>query len=185
MKENVVRYPKKASRRPSSLPALPLWRVAGLQALGKVSPTKAKRTAAKAVRPKKRVKFATTAAVQTRAISQEELKDTWYGPEEYARFENDRRLTICAMQTCKGDLKSLDSEQHCIRGLEQLASAKQVLARKYSCMQYTRMVLEEQYLQRCAGKANPDSLQAVSEMFSKHSLKRAYLRAVIDHALAA
>ena len=186
MKQRMLTLPNKALNRSSALPMMPLWKVSGPQVREKRSSTKAKRTNnVKHVRPKKRVKFATTAAVQARPISQEELKDMWYGPEEYSRFEDDRRRTICAMQTCKGDLNSLDSEQYCIRGLEQLMSAKQVLARRHNSMQYIRVVLEQQYVQRCTGKVDPDSLQAVSEMFSKQSGKRAYLRAVIDHALAA
>jgi hypothetical protein len=143
-------------------------------------PLKAARTF---VKPKKTVSFATTATVQERPFSPSDLRQTWYQAHEYGSFEAERRRTILAVREKQGDLSRLDPNVHCVRGLEHQLSSKQVLSRKYKSIQYTKVLLEQQYIQRLTGVSDPEYLQVLSQMFSKQASQRAYLRAVIDQSL--
>jgi hypothetical protein len=134
-------------------------------------------------KPKKRVSFAMFATVQDHPLRPSDLQATWYQAEEYFKFDRERRRTIEAIRSSRGNFSSLDPENICIRGLEHQLSAKQVLSRKYKSMQYKRLLLERQYYLKQYGVSDPESLQIVSQMFSKESTRSAYLRAMFGQCL--
>ena len=120
-----------------------------------------------------------------RPISQEELNETWIQPEEYSAIERERRRTIHAIQATQGDLSRLDDREYCVQGLEhQLPSSRQVLSRKLKNLQYKKLLLDEQNMQRRFGVQDPEALQRLSQLFSQQASKRAHLRACMDIALA-
>jgi hypothetical protein len=119
---------------------------------------------------KKQVRFAPMATVVTVSkLSKEESEQSWYESKEYRAFDQERRRTIAAVQWARGDLGRLDPEHYTMRGLEKHLSRRQVQARKFKTMQRTYYVLKQQHFQRCRGVSDPESLQAVSEMFSDPS----------------
>jgi hypothetical protein len=136
---------------------------------------------------KKRVQFAPTATFRYRSvISNQELQSMWYDREDYAAFDRERHNTISAVTFVNGDLTYLNPEKYSVRGLEQQLTAKQSMDRQLDCRQCKRVVLEQQHFQRSSGIHDPDTLQAVSKLFSVQASNRAYLRAVVDcHALSA
>ena len=129
---------------------------------------------------KRNVTFSTVATVQMRPPTTP--SETWYEPKEYAQFESERRETIRAIQSARGDLTLLDPNVYCVRGLEHQLSKKQVLSRKYKSMQYVRALLDHQLLQKQAGRTDPESLHMVSRFFSRQASERAHLRAVLSLA---
>jgi hypothetical protein len=134
--------------------------------------------------PKKNVSFSTVANVQVRAISREELNKAWIQPAEYCQIDQSRKRVL---ETIK---RALVGEAPCpdpseFNGLEQHISSKQSFERKLKNMQYRRMLLEEQHMQRSCGFSNPEAIQALSELFSQQASRRAQRRAVSDNAIAA
>ena len=144
-------------------------------------PIKVERTTTKL---KKSVRFANMATAITRSISKEELNVMWYDDKEYTAFQQERRNTIAAVSKANGDISMLDPTQVCVRGLEGQLSRKQVLARRMTLMQYTQVILRQQYVLKRTGRSDPERLQALSEMFSKKAGQRAHLRGIIDEALS-
>lgn len=137
----------------------------------------------------KRVRFDSTATVCPGGyITPEECEQVWYKSSDYADFDRERRTTIHAVSQVKGDLKYLDPRKYCIRGLEQHLTRKQHMERRFNSMKYKEAVLQHQYYQKHvagASQCDPEYLQRLSQMYSVQSSKRAYMRAVIEHALAA
>jgi hypothetical protein len=107
----------------------------------------------------------------------------WYEVEEYNFFQKECRRTVAAIKKAKGELSTLDPTEHCVRGLEQFLSVKQMVLRKKEAKRYIHVMMRQQYVQRRTGQSDPSRLQALSELFSKQAGQRAYLRGVIDHAL--
>jgi hypothetical protein len=143
---------------------------------------KAKQTST-TIKAKRSVNFSNMTRVATRPISQQELRTMWYEVEEYKFFQKDCRRTIAAIKKAKGELSTLDPTEHCVRGLEQFLSVKQMVLRKKEAKRYIHVMMRQQYVQRRTGQSDPSRLQALSEIFSKQAGQRAYLRGVIDHAL--
>jgi hypothetical protein len=143
---------------------------------------KAKQTST-TIKAKRSVKFSNMTRVATRPISQQELRTMWYEVEEYKFFQKECRRTIAAIKKAKGELSTLDPTEHCVRGLEQFLSVKQMVLRKKEAKRYIHVMMRQQYVQRRTGQSDPSRLQALSEIFSKQAGQRAYLRGVIDHAL--
>lgn len=145
-----------------------------------------KRPAHKALAPRRKVKFAPTRLVRKISVQpKEEQSKLWYQPADYSAFAYDRRSTLNAVHQVRGDLTYLDPSKYCLRGLEQQLTKRQVYERRQRSLQYRHVVLQQQHYQRYSGISDPQSLKAVSELFSKQALKRAHLRAVIEHSLAA
>lgn len=138
---------------------------------------------------KKSVTFSTLANVSVREISREELNASWIQPEEYSKIEEGRKHCLDIIKRALlGEVPSLNPSEFCIQGLEQQLSPKRVLERKLKNMQYRRLLLEEQHVQRCCGVSDPQALQTLSELFSEQAAKRAQRRALSTHctnALAA
>jgi hypothetical protein len=136
-----------------------------------------------AQKPKKSVTFSTIACVSMRPISRQELDATWIQPEEYSEIERERRRSIHAIKATQGDLSRLDASEYCAKGLEhQLSSSRQLLSRKLKNMQYKKLLLEEQNMQRHFGVSDPEALQRLSQLFSEQASKRAHFRACLDSA---
>jgi hypothetical protein len=135
-------------------------------------------------RTKKSVSFATTATVNTRAMSQPELVAAWIQPDEYAAIEKERRRTMEAVMAANGDMSLLNADEFCIMGLEhQLStSAAQAAKRRIKNMQFRKLIVDEGRFQRLCGVSDPAALQSLSEIFSQQAKKRAHLRAVLDGA---
>jgi len=150
----------------------------------KTVPVKAARKA-KVRKAKKSVRFADDkTTISFRRISREELCDMWYQPAEYCEFDRSRRLTIAAVKEVNGNLDALDPQEHCVMGLEEQLTRKQILARRLRTVNYNRLVLEQQDLHRAfGGMQDISSVQqqqkAISDMFSRQALKRAQLRALL------
>eukprot|EP00977_Amphora_coffeiformis_P009987 scaffold2335_cov175-Amphora_coffeaeformis.AAC.14 len=139
-------------------------------------------------KPKKTVSFSTLADVKVREISREELNQCWIQPEEYTEIEEGRKKCLeTVKRALLGRAPPPDPSEHCLCGLEQQLSSKQVLERKMKNLQYRRLLLEEQHVQRCCGVSDPQALQSLSELFSQQAIRRARRRALssTDNALAA
>jgi ribosome biogenesis protein Tsr3 len=132
---------------------------------------------------KKNVSFSTLANVQVRPISREELSESWIQPEEYSQIDRSRKRSLETLKLALvGEVPCPDPTE--FSGLEQHISPKQVLERKLKNMQYRRMLLEEQHMQRSCGVSNPEAIQALSELFSQQASRRAQQRALSDNAMA-
>ena len=138
-------------------------------------------------KPKKTVSFSALANVAVREISREELNNAWIQPEEYSKIEEGRKRCLDTVKRALlGRAPTPDPSEYCIQGLEQQLSPKQVLERKLKNMQYRRLLLEEQHVQRCCGVSDPGALQNLSELFSQQATRRAQRRAIsVDKALLA
>ena len=139
-------------------------------------------------KPKKTVSFSTLANVKVREISREELNECWIQPEEYTEIEEGRKKCLeTVKRALLGRAPPPDPSEHCVYGLEQQLSSKQVLERKMKNLQYRRLLLEEQHVQQCCGVSDPQALQSLSELFSQQATRRAHRRALssADNALAA
>ena len=136
---------------------------------------------------KKTVRFSALANVAVREITREELNKCWIQPDEYTQIEEGRKRCLDTVkQALLGRAPQPDPSEYCINGLEQQLSPKQVLERKLKNMQYRKLLLEEQHIQRCCGISDPKALQNLSELFSQQATRRAYRRAIsTDNALAA
>jgi len=147
----------------------------------KSRPIKVKRPS-KQRRP--RVRFASTTPIAHSAPikSREELRETWYRSQDYSSFSRELKETINAVNQAHGDLRSLDPNKYCLRGIERQLSRQQVYWRKMLTRRLKQVVLEQQYYQRYCGYYDPTSLQAVSQYFSVPEAKRAHLRALTDYS---
>lgn len=133
------------------------------------------------MKTKKTVRFACegkASSVSFRPICREEVRELWIQPYEYGNFERSRRNTIAAFREAKGILSSLDPREHCLLGLEDQLSRKQIFTRRFTTKQYIRLVLEQEHLERRLGVHHKQA-SMISEMFSRQAMKRAHLRAVL------
>lgn len=111
---------------------------------------------------------------------QQQQDRLWYQPHDYYAFDRARRATVSAVLRVRGNLGQLDPTEHCVRGLEQSLSKRHYLERKVQAVRCKQMVLQQQQYQRYIHGgvvSDPESLQAVSRMFSEQSSKYALLRA--------
>lgn len=129
-------------------------------------------------KPRKSVTFSSFANVAVREISREELHECWIQPNEYVQIQEDRKRCLDTVKRAMlGRAPVPDSSEFCLRGLEQRLSTKQVFERKIKNMQYRRLLLEEQHVQRCCGVSDPKALQSLSELFTQQATQRALRRA--------
>ena len=137
-------------------------------------------------KPKKTVSFSALANIKVREISREELNESWIQPEEYSEIEHGRKQCLeTVKRAILGRAPPPDPSEYCVYGLEQQLSSKKVLERKMKNLQYRRLLLEEQDVQRICGVSDPQALQTLSEVFSQQAIWRARRRASTDNALAA
>jgi hypothetical protein len=155
--------------------------------------------------PKKHVRFAPTATVHTRSVSNEDLYNSWYDANDYINFEIDNRETVSFLydkmkqvtksktidELSKVSIKILTKYlidilnndhhgilQYQILGLEQfIFGQKHMLERRKETMEHSLMVLEMYDVQRTMQHYNPDVLRRVSERYSYTKVDRAIRRA--------
>lgn len=135
---------------------------------------------------KKSVRFgnATTVAVRP-SLTEEETSRLWYKKPDYVDMDRARRETIYALNQANGNVTALDPNEHCLTGLEETLSMKQVLSKRLRALHYNRLILEQQHLERttscCSSQQHHhQELSAISQMFSRQASKRAQLRAVLS-----
>ena len=129
----------------------------------------------------KSVRFAGTVKVSLKAVSQQELNDTWYAPTEYKSFRTDSKLSLHAVTSnLRGDLKAYDASRHCLRGLESCLSPELYRSRKEEKVNIVAQVLKEQLLHRLVGIHDPDRLALRSRELSQQAQERALLLAAVD-----
>jgi hypothetical protein len=131
------------------------------------------------IKRRRNVRFNSSAIVVQRAVTNDDLKQSWYHASDYDSFDHERRETISALYR---DLESLDTTKYCLAGLEQNLTKRQVMRRKRLTMQCRRAVLELQLYQKISGNSDPESLKKASRMFSLNDYKGAILRAVVEHS---
>jgi hypothetical protein len=134
------------------------------------------------IKRRRNVRFNSTTVVVRRAVTNEDLEQSWYHASDYDSFDHERRETISALYR---DLESLDTTKYCLAGLEQHLTKHQVMKRKLLTMQCRRAVLEVQLYQRISGNSDPESLKKASRLFSMNDCKGAILRAVVEHSFGA
>lgn len=129
---------------------------------------------------KRSVRFAATTQVEVRPspVGSDNAR-AWYQPSEYAVIEQRRRSTIEAIRKTRGDLSVLDHCNYTIVGLEEQLSRRQVLDRKLQTWQYTRLVLEQQAIERKLGAEEAKPLKELARLYSAQAAQRAQLRAVM------
>jgi hypothetical protein len=131
------------------------------------------------------VSFARTATVIPLVRTSSDLTNAWYEHDEYKRFEMSRRMTIDAINKAQGDMSLLNPAEHCLLGLEEQLSRKQVLVRKLKSSHYMQLVLEQLKTRKTLSNSpysgsepNDRDLLALSSMLSRHASQRAQWRAL-------
>jgi hypothetical protein len=116
---------------------------------------------------KKQVRFAPTATVNTRSVTQDDLDNSWYTDEQYISFERENREIVAFVCQAGGDVSKLDPEKYSVIGLEHyIEGRKQMMARRLKTMQHSAMVLEMYDVLRCNGIVDPEVVRKVSERCS-------------------
>jgi hypothetical protein len=153
-------------------------------------------------RTKKSVRFAPTATVHLRSVSDEDLQNSWYDAVSYLRFEtenkevvsfmNDTMKRLCmttdlskvSVKTMTNKLIDIfnndttDLMRYEILGLEQfLFGPRHMYERRQETVQHAIMVLEMYDVQRTMQQYDFDLLRRVSEKFSYPKVYRAIRRA--------
>lgn len=108
---------------------------------------------------------------------------TWYKAKDYANFSRETKQTLDAVDRVRCDLSALNPDMYCIQGLESQLTRQQSVERKLHLTRSKRAILEHQQYQRYSGVSDPDSLRNVSQVFSEQSIKRAHMRAIIQHEI--
>lgn len=137
------------------------------------------RDSARLARPKKSVSFAPSVSVISIVNTPADLANAWYETAEYREFEANRRITIAEINKVHGNLSQLDPAEHCVLGLEEQLSRKQMMVRKLKASHYAKLVLERH---NCPGDAKyTRGIQALASMLSRHASQRAQWRAMLGH----
>ena len=125
---------------------------------------------------KKRAKHAkhVTFVPRIRIYRRPHCPGTWYDRSDYARFDHDRRETLCAVHEADGNIEKLDTSKYCLRGLEECLSQQTAVRRKMHMMRHQQLVLRLQ-----EHNATERSLRAASRLFSQKSMKRAHFKAML------
>jgi hypothetical protein len=154
------------------------------------------------IKEKKHVRFAPTATVHTRSVSDDDLYNSWYDANDYLNFETENRHIVSFIydkmkqfsatnELSKVSLKVMTKYlievlnndqygiiQYQILGLEQfIFGPKHMLQRRKETMEHSLMVLEMYDVQRTMQQYNPDVLRRVSERYSNTKVERAIRRA--------
>ena len=132
----------------------------------KYIPIKAKQGASKR-KSRKRVRFLEQ---RNRIIVKEpeiNIWACWYHPGEYRMFQYGARQTLNALVKGGCDPSSLDPSEHCLRGLEkhQLPAEVRAIYRQQN-QQFKRFIIGEHYRLRKAGVNDPESLKAISTLYT-------------------
>lgn len=133
----------------------------------------------------KTVRFAETATrIIVQAPTAEQVEAQWMNDEDYRQVLAQRQETVRAVVQARGDWHKLDSEKHCLTGLEQNLSHQQILSRKAASLRYRQLILSEQHFQKSCGFQDAEALRSLSTLFSKQSGRSAHLRAILDQAMS-
>jgi hypothetical protein len=152
---------------------------AAREATNKVAPFK-KKSYGKAqlrTKTKKTVRFAKcnrTVAIQRNYRNDEEKRNLWYQPSEYAEIDQEVVQSIQALAIVHGDFANLDHNRYCLRGLEMKTSKRITQLRHLRACISVRAVLDQQQAQRRNGVSDPDMLGDVSRKFTEHAQIRAW-----------
>jgi hypothetical protein len=122
-------------------------------------------------RTKKSVRFAPTATMYRRSVSEEDLRNSWYRVEHYVAFEAENRRIVNALYYGKKGTfdPSVSANEASIEllGLEQfLHGPEHMMQRRNHTTRHGLMVLETYDLQRSVGQYNPEIVRRVSELWS-------------------
>ena len=124
-----------------------------------------------------RVNFSANVATRHFTANTDDLQESWYTGNDYARFEDDCSNTISAIRTAfsrrqKGNNKAeyrLDPKEFTAKGLEDLLSMELKRHRGFLKGRHHHHVLMEHQMQRSHGIVDMDQLAAVSQMFSSEN----------------
>lgn len=130
---------------------------------------KFKSTNKKTTTSSKKVSFASMAdVVRVPNLTQEETHERWYSRKEYRSFEYDRKRTVNAFRMAINKEICLDQKRYSEVGLENQLTHHQQCQRRFRILRHNFYVLQQQYYQKCMGENDPETLQAISEMFSRN-----------------
>lgn len=126
---------------------------------------------------KKSVRFSTECQVVTSTWSAD--KKTWYEKQEYVGFKLCSKEDVIAYAKAKKDpsQRKVDSDHHCLRGLESYIPPTKKLEIERRKKQRVQAVLGQQLMQRTVGMIDPDALAYLAELLSKNSCECAVERA--------
>lgn len=118
---------------------------------------------------KKKVSFSSMADVTTVPnITREEAEERWYTSKEYKSFEHDRKRTLSAFRIAIEKSIRLDKYRFSSIGLESVLTYHHQCQRRFHIMRHNCYVLIQQHYQKCMGANDPETLQAISVMFSQN-----------------
>jgi hypothetical protein len=117
--------------------------------------------------------------VAYRHLSIEDLKRAWMNQDDYKTIRQENRKTIVALKKVMGKFHNLDS-QYCIRGLETFISILIFGTDRQKNVKITRVILDEQNIQRASGISDPTTLNAVSMILTRDSRVKALQSASYD-----
>lgn len=134
------------------------------------------------LKKKKRVRFAPMASFVARFASHEDLKNSWYGNEDYSSFETECRRTLAALRIEKNNLQNGDgryefnSTEFTTSGLEDFLSPLHKNLRNHRKMCHSHNVLMHQFTLRRKGVLSTEALKIISEIYSFESSELALQR---------
>jgi hypothetical protein len=99
---------------------------------------------------------------------------TWYNRTEYAKFKSDVKDTIVTLYRKKGDLCTLDPNQHTLIGLERSLTYSQITSRKKMYAMYVQMILHLHQQEYC--RNDPILLRDISMIYTHSAAQRAHIR---------
>jgi len=131
--------------------------------------------------PSKTVRFSNEIyKVQSRQLTEEELRGSWFQPSEYQKIRTDNALTILALQKSKGKISLLDSDHFSVRGLERAITTFVYKMNMNSQRKVTQSVVRLYHAQRQLGISNPDEIRTMSMQLTEHDRSRALEAARVD-----
>ena len=129
---------------------------------------------------KKSVRFAPTATLYQKAVSEEDLRNSWYSVAHYVAFEAENRRIVNSVYCSKSPFPRNSSDESIeLLGLEQfLQGPEHMMQRRNRSLQHGCMVLEIYDMQRSLGQYSPELVRRVSERWSHSFVQSARQRAM-------
>jgi hypothetical protein len=136
----------------------------------------AQETPKKKQKIKNRVRFSETTADILGQRERKEIRHTWYRKKDLDRFRSEGRKTVVDFSRTRGQITLLQPEEYCMRGFEHYASAYVMTLHKDKRRSHSRLILNQQELQRQSlNSHDPNSLKIIS-MMSSRPAREFYLR---------
>ena len=147
----------------------------------------------KILKRKKAVQFSDTMLVynykyvssseETNSAMNEEIS-TWYDQQDFKRIMIDNLKDVNAAKECSRDGVSLNTGEHCLRGLEILVSKDLQQAKVKTVALTVGSILDYQRVQRLKGANAEETLRQISIVLSDKALRYAIDLAAADAASA-